>query len=585
MNTLNLHLLASESSDTQFFSSDESAVTSEQLQSFLNASGGLCFGLDGKGRITFVSETTCHVLGYPQNYVIGQHLSSLVSGGQEAEMAELLHSAHQRVEGGRGVIKIMLGSSEERWFEFVLKPSLRADGPFFVAFGYDVSKWKHESTTLEQKYLFDPLTGTGNRIVMKSAIEQGLVNARDRGQIFAVALLDLDGFKKINDTFGHDVGDALLQGVAKRLKQNIRGSDIIIRMGGDEFVILINEITGQQEGMALSERLVKSFKQPFQIGNLQLRVTTSLGIAFSDMHMDEAELLKRADLAMYEAKSKGKNQLSVYSEDLGQRVKAQVDTEQRMYSAVQEGEFLLQYQPIFCPGSKAVHGVEALMRWDKPGGKVSPDFFIPLAEQNGLIHLLGQWAIRSSCAQLLKWEKEGCHVPSISVNISPVQLTHPRFVENVKSSVTSVGLNPSRLVLEITEGALMADPVHSEKILKDLREFGVNFAVDDFGTGYSSLSYLKKFPLQSLKIDRSFISDMLDSNQSKTIVSAVISIAKALGLKVVAEGVETAEQSSALVEQGCTFAQGWLIAPALHPDDFVNKVQAGGLRLACPVAA
>lgn len=532
----------------------------------------------------YASEETCNLLGYPLEAMRGAAFTSFAEACQRPRLVEALSAL--TVPASKPTkqmcLKLLSGMTEERWFDVALRGvTNKAGEQAILVYGHDVTKWKQESQALEAKYLCDPLTGTGNRVVMKAAIEKGILSAKETGKSFAIALLDLDGFKKVNDTFGHDVGDSLLQEAAKRLNRSIQGSDTVVRMGGDEFVILFTDVADKPSGIQMAERVVKSFQQPFYIGNLQLRVTTSMGLAFADFpNASETDLLKRADMAMYEAKEKGKNQYAVYTEEMQQSLQANMDVEQSMYAAIQSGEFYLEYQPIFDPCTLHIHSLETLMRWEKPTGNVSPDVFIPLAEQNGLIHILGQWALRNACAQLVKWEKEGIFIRSIAVNISPVQLAHPRFSASVKSAVYASGVCPSRLTLEITEGTLMEDPDYSARVLSELREFGVGFSVDDFGTGYSSLSYLKRFPLQALKIDRSFIGDMLNCPQSKTIVEAVLSLAKALGLRVVAEGVESMAQCAALAEQKCEFAQGWLVSKALKPDSLAAQLKLGELVLA-----
>lgn len=553
-------------------------IFADYQRAFLSLAGGLNIVLNSEGYILYASEETCNLLGYPPAALKGAAFSSFA----DAQYRSLLVAAIATPSKNPVCLKLMSGMTEERWFDVTVRRiTIKVGEHAFLVYGHDVTKWKQESQALESKYLRDPLTGTGNRIVMKAVIEKGILSAKETGKSFAIALLDLDGFKKVNDTFGHDVGDSLLQEAAKRLTRNIRSSDAVVRMGGDEFVILFTDVSDKPAGVQMAERVVKAFQQPFYIGNLQLRVTTSLGLAFADFpNASETDLLKRADLAMYEAKEKGKNQFALYTEELQQSLQSHMDVEQSMYAAIQSGEFHLEYQPIFDPKTLQVHSLETLMRWDKATGRISPEVFIPLAEQNGLIHILGQWALRNACAQLVKWEKEGIFIRSIAVNISPVQLAHPRFAESVKSAVYASGVNPSRLTLEITEGTLMDDPDYSTRVLSELREFGVGFSVDDFGTGYSSLAYLKRFPLQALKIDRSFITDMLICPQSKTIVDAVLSLAKALGLRVVAEGVETVAQCAALAEQECEFAQGWLVSKALKPEDLVAQLKLGKLVLA-----
>ncbi|MCC5611452.1 bifunctional diguanylate cyclase/phosphodiesterase [Nostoc sp. CHAB 5834] len=547
----------------------------------LNASGGLALGIDCEGKILHASEASAELLAYPREHLLRASLADIVCPGHLDVLNGMLRNAASGATEEQACLRFIGGLPESRWLEVTVKPAqVYSDYPYFALFGYDVTKWVHAENALKEKYLLDPLTGLGNRVLMRKTISENILAAIRSNTQFAVALLDLDGFKKINDTSGHDVGDALLKEVAARLKSSVRAEDTVARMGGDEFVLLLPRITHQSQAVAMAERVIRAFLQPFRIGGQQLRVTTSLGLAFFDSQsLTESALLKRADLAMYQAKDAGKNQLCVYTAAIESRIQAQFDTEQSMFTGVQNGEFCMHYQPIFEPQTKAVVSVEALMRWNRPGGAVPPGDFIPVAEQNGMIHLLGQWALRSACAQLVQWDQEGLVLKTLSVNVSPVQLKHPEFVDSVKAAINDSGIDANRLVLEITEGALMADPEHTEEVLKELCHFGVMFAVDDFGTGYSSLAYLRRFPLKALKIDRSFIADMLVDRPGKAIVFAVLSLARELGLKVVAEGVETEEQRIILAEQGCSYAQGWLVAPALSPEEFKEEVKARSFTL------
>ncbi|WP_423193971.1 putative bifunctional diguanylate cyclase/phosphodiesterase [Cupriavidus sp. H18C2] len=280
---------------------------------------------------------------------------------------------------------------------------------------------------------------------------------------------------------------------------------------------------------------------------------------------------------MYEAKALGKNRYCIYSPELERRLDEQFRIEQSMFEAVQSGEFLLHYQPIVWPGTGEICAVEALMRWEHAGEDIRPDIFIPVAEKNGLIKHLGSWALRCACAQLAAWDAQGIHVGHMSVNVSAVQFLHPNFYDSVRSAIQDAGIAADRLVLEITESVLMTDPKAAERLLLSLRALGIRFAVDDFGTGYSSLSYLRRFPLSALKVDRSFVADMIDSPHARTIVSAVLSLARELGLVAIAEGVETDAQGALLAAQGCDLVQGWRYARALSPADFENAVLDGRL--------
>jgi predicted signal transduction protein with EAL and GGDEF domain len=359
----------------------------------------------------------------------------------------------------------------------------------------------------------------------------------------------------------------------------------VARLGGDEFVLMLDGLESEAEAIRILERVIHVCRQPFLLGGCHVRITTSIGLAFSSAASgnvqpeSESHWLRRADLAMYEAKALGKNRYCVYSPELDRRLDEQFRIEQSMFEAVQNGEFLLHYQPIVWPATGEVCAVEALMRWDHAGEFIRPDVFIPVAEKNGLIKHLGAWALRCACAQLAAWDAQGLQVGHMSVNVSAVQFLHPGFFESVRNAIQDAGISADRLVLEITESALMTDPKAAEDLLMSLRALGLRFAVDDFGTGYSSLSYLRRFPLSALKVDRSFVADMVDSPHARTIVSAVLSLARELGLVAIAEGVETDAQGELLAAQGCNLVQGWRYARALSPLDFEQALADGRLML------
>lgn len=531
----------------------------------LETSGCLALQVTADRQIINATQASADLLGYPLSYLTKASLLDLVVPESRASLDNMLDEAWSSHSSCQQPLHFSNGFNASRWVDVCIRADYDADcGPCLIVVGYDITDWRQKVTKLMEASLHDPLTGLGNRSLMRQTLSRRLTTARNGGGEFAVALLDLDGFKTINDSLGHDVGDTLLKEVSTRLRDAARSGDVVARMGGDEFVLLLDNGTSAEKVLEIVERVLQAFRQPFHIAGCQLRVTTSLGLAYSgDANLSESALLKRADLAMYAAKEQGKNRYFVYTPALEQHLDQQFKLEQRMFNAVQNGEFSLHYQPIFDPRTKEVRALEALMRWDSPDGAVSPAVFIPLAEHNGLINLLGDWAIRSACAQLKLWHEMGIIFDYISVNVSPVQFRHPAFAEGLKQAVTDSGICAQKIVLEITEGALMTNPIQAESLLNDLRSYGFRFAVDDFGTGYSSLAYLRRFPLTALKIDRSFVADMLNSQNGQKIVYAVLSLARELGLTVIAEGVEIEEQAILLADHGCKFAQGWLLSKAL----------------------
>jgi diguanylate cyclase (GGDEF)-like protein/PAS domain S-box-containing protein len=560
--------------------------SARDLKAVLETSGALAIHLDSSGRILHATEASAELLAYPIEHLLRASLSDIVAPDHCDILTGLLRNAWAHSTDEHARLRFTGGLAESIWLEVTIRPDPTPEGvKRFILFGYDVSGWVRAEQSLKEESLVDPLTGLGNRALMRKAIAQYVLTAiRSRTQ-FAVAMLDLDGFKKINDSLGHDAGDVLLKEVAERLKAAVRATDIVARMGGDEFVLLLHGAGDARAATDIAERVISTLRKPFNIAGCQLRVTTSLGLTFSgdSPDMSESLLMKRADIAMYEAKAGGKNQFCVYTPEMDQKQQVQFAIEQDMFDAVQNGEFSLHYQPICAPGKGDVWGVEALMRWERPTGAISPATFIPLAEHNGLINFLGDWALRCACAQLVRWDSMGLHFSYISVNVSPVQFRHPAFAESVQRAIQQSGVDAKRIVLEITEGALMTDPEHAGRLLNELRETGVRFAVDDFGTGYSSLAYLQRFPLQALKIDRSFVADMLESRHGRTIVFAILSLAREMGLISIAEGVETVEQCALLSQHGCDFVQGWLHSKALPAVEIEMAIESGRLQLHPPV--
>ncbi|SDD86818.1 PAS domain S-box-containing protein/diguanylate cyclase (GGDEF) domain-containing protein [Cupriavidus sp. YR651] len=544
----------------------------------LEASGALAMRVDIQGRILEATEATANLLVYPHEYLLRTSVLDIIALESRDRVARLLHATAQDGAPRRERVRIFGGIGASGWLDLRIVHHPAGTGePSLLLFGYDITEWVESERELTERAFLDPLTGVGNRAFIRKRIEE-YASGPDAGQPFAVALMDLDGFKNINDSLGHEFGDALLKEVGARLEDIVRGRQSVARLGGDEFVLMLDGLEAEADAIRILERVIHVCRQPFLLGGCQVRITTSIGLAFASGAMQsESQWLRRADLAMYEAKALGKNRYCVYSPELDRRLDEQFQIEQSMFEAVQNGEFLLHYQPIVWPGSAQVCAVEALMRWEHAGKEIRPDVFIPVAEKNGLIKHLGAWALRCACAQLAAWDAQGIHVGHMSVNVSAVQFLHPGFFESVRNAIHDARIGADRLVLEITESALMTDPKAAEDLLMSLRALGIRFAVDDFGTGYSSLSYLRRFPLSALKVDRSFVADMVDSPHARTIVSAVLSLARELGLVAIAEGVETDAQGDLLAAQGCDLVQGWRYARALSPVDFELAVTDGSL--------
>lgn len=428
----------------------------------------------------------------------------------------------------------------------------------------------------------DPLTGLADRGELMRMLGHAIGQTGDAGGGFALLLVGLDGFKKINDALGHALGDQILCESARRLRTALRGDDIVARIGGDEFALLLPGMRTAEDASTLAHKLLAAMQRPFEHGRGQSHLSASVGIALFPEHAPDAEvLLKQAGIALSLAKQAGRNRCHVYAPEGGALAERRLMLEERMYDAVRNGEFEMHYQPIVSAATGAVVAVEALMRWHPAdGGAVSPAEFIPLAEANGLIAFLGAWSLRASCHQVARWNQRWQARLQASVNLSPAQFRQGDLVGVVERALAESGLPAELLTLELTEGMLMREPERAQELLSRLRERGVNFAVDDFGTGYSSLAYLKRFPLSSLKIDRSFVVDLASDGNDRAIVAAILSLARELGLRVVAEGVENETQYALLRDKGCELMQGYLLGRPEAPQTFEDRVEAGAWRLA-----
>ena len=413
----------------------------------------------------------------------------------------------------------------------------------------------------------DALTGLPNRSLLLDRLDQALTQAARSRQRVAVMFLDLDRFKSINYTLGHAVGDQLLKHVAERLRAAVRAVDTVSRLGGDEFVIVLHEIDRLDDATLVAEKMITALAQAVWVDGHQLHATPSIGISVFPDDSDEAyALMKHADTAMYHAKASGRNTFQFFTPKMNEEATHFFNLEHRLRGALERGEFLLHYQPLVDYPRRAVCGLEALVRWQDPDkGMVPPGDFIPVAEETGLIVPLGEWVLREACRQSSAWQVQGYPPLPVSVNISPRQFRQKDLVEIIRAILEETALPPELLELEITESTLMHDADETMIKLRRIADMGVRLAVDDFGTGYSSLSYLKRFPVHKLKIDQGFVRDLGTDRDDAAIVAAIIALAHALGLKVLAEGVETQAQLAALINYGCAQFQGYLFSTALSP--------------------
>jgi diguanylate cyclase (GGDEF)-like protein/PAS domain S-box-containing protein len=435
-------------------------------------------------------------------------------------------------------------------------------------------------TRVRHQALHDPLTGLPNRSLLLDRLDHWSSRAERDRSTAAVLFVDLDNFKVINDALGHDRGDRLLCSVADRLQRELRPSDTIARVGGDEFVVFCEDVPSEREALAMVDRLVRALDAPFDLGGQAQHATASIGIALGDGSLQPEVLIRNADAAMYRAKERGRARYELFDDEMRQRSITWLETEGELRRAIDRGELCNVYQPIVSPRSGQIVGFEALVRWHHPErGVIPPLDFIPIAEQSGLIVPLGQAVLDQACTEAARWNRErarGAEPLRVAVNFSPRQLSHPRAVESVVETLVRTGLAPELLCVEITESALVDDAAATLGALNALKELGVRLALDDFGTGYSSLTYVRRFPIDTLKIDRSFIDGIVGSNEDEAIVTAVLSMGRALGVHVVAEGVETEEQAARLRSLGCKLAQGYLFSRPVPPEAVRALLAASG---------
>jgi diguanylate cyclase (GGDEF)-like protein/PAS domain S-box-containing protein len=433
-------------------------------------------------------------------------------------------------------------------------------------FLHDHGEERAAEEALAHAYLHDSLTGLPNRTLFTYRLAYALAKGRAPGSV-AVLVLDLDRFKAINDGLGHEVGDEVLVAVAERLVAADGTAEVVARLGGDEFLVLFDGDDAEMEASAYAQRALHALGSPIRAGDGEVFVTASVGIACTSPRVTEATpLLSNADAAMYQAKQRGGATVEVFGEAMRMQVLERMHTEHALHRALERHELRLFYQPVVEIGGSAAVGVEALLRWQHPEhGLMPPNRFIPVAEESGLIIPIGAWVMHEACRQLRMWQAGRVGGPggAVEVNLSARQIDHPEIVATVERILEETGLPPANLTLEITESALMNDAASALRVLRALKELGCTLAIDDFGTGYSSLSHLQRFPLDILKIDKSFVDELGEDHGGAEIVAAVVKLAHALGLQVIAEGVETEEQLDALTRLDCDFAQGYLFSRPL----------------------
>jgi diguanylate cyclase (GGDEF)-like protein/PAS domain S-box-containing protein len=540
-----------------------------KLSSAVTNSGASIIITDKDGIIEYVNEKFCRVTGYEATETINRPINILRpnSEGFRNQPCILDTKYLFKQDNWEGEILCSKKDKTEFWNAVTISAVFdHADViSNYVLSAVDVTALKKANQKMEHLALFDPLTGLANRRLFIERLHHSVLNARRHKKITALLFLDLDQFKRINDTLGHQAGDKLLLTIADRLQTCVRPQDTVARLGGDEFTILLNDITDIESIPSITKNILTRLKEPIKLGKHEIIVSTSIGITLSPNDSINSEtLMKNADLALYMAKDNGRDCYHFFTESLNIRANKLLETENELREAIKHGDFYLNYQPQINLKTGEISSIEALIRWKHPvKGEISPNEFIPIAEETGLIVQIGQWVLNQACMEIQELNKLTGKSLRVAINLSSRQFDDPDLVSIVGQALSDSGLAPENLEIEVTESMLMKDMNSAIKQLNKIRSTGSTLTIDDFGSGYSSLSYLKSLPVDTLKIDQSFVYDIPEDLNAMEIASAVIAIAHKLNLRVVAEGVENIDQRDFLVINGCDFAQGYFFSRPL----------------------
>ncbi len=536
---------------------------------------------DAVGTILNVNPAVCAITGYDEAELRGGNMRMLQSGRHDAGFYEELWHTVATAGFWQGEIWNRRKGGEI-YPELLTISTVRNEAGEIVNYVgtfSDITGIKRSQDELHKLAHHDPLTGLPNRLLLLSRLDHAIERSRRHGEIGAVLFLDLDRFKNVNDSLGHPAGDELLVHVAQRLRARLRDSDTLARLGGDEFVVVLEGIDSPEHAASVAQTLIERLAESFELaGGHVVYIGTSIGISLFPADASVAsKLIQHADAALYEAKEHGKGTYRFYRSALTEAANARLAMEAKLRRGLEREEMVVYYQPLVAIGDRRLIGAEALLRWQDPdAGLVPPDRFIPLAEETGLIVPLGDWVLRAACRQLKAWRDAGIAIDVIAVNLSPRQFLLPDIAERVGAVLLETGLPPSCLEVEITEGALMERPETTLEKLTALKALGIRLAIDDFGTGYSSLAYLKQFPIDKLKVDKSFVTDIPNDPADIAITTAIIGLAKHLDLEVLAEGVETPEQFAFLDQKGCDTVQGFLFSRPLPAEELFRNLGRDG---------
>jgi len=538
---------------------------------FNNASEGIVI-TNADGVITDVNPGFCAITGYTREEAVGKKPEMLKSDRHDSGFYNSIWSSLAELGKWQGELwnRRKNGEIYPEWLNVTSIRDKKGTTTNYIGIFTDITRYINKNIHVRNHAYYDTLTSLPNRTLLNDRLSFMVSHARRNKQLMAILLLDLNRFKFINDTLGYTVGDTVLQTISERLKSCLRDVDAIFRLGDDEFAIILEEIAQLQDAARVAKRILTVSSLPIHVANHELYVTSSIGISIFPTDGNSPEiLLKNAEAAMHRSKELGINNYQHYKPAMNARSFEQLTLEHNLRKALKNNEFLVYYQPLIdlLPGT--IIGAEALVRWRHPElGMILPAQFIPLAEETGLILPIGEWVLHTACTQVRQWQSEFNEDYYVSVNLSARQFQQQDLVSTINRVLKETNFNPELLVLEITESVGMKNPEQTLRVLQELKEMGIHIAIDDFGTGYSSLSYLKRFPIDTIKIDRSFVRDVPNDSNDTAIVLAIIAMARSLKLSVIAEGVETKEQANYLLSNGCHKMQGYLYSPPVCPEDF-----------------
>jgi diguanylate cyclase (GGDEF)-like protein/PAS domain S-box-containing protein len=548
-----------------------------RFRSLIENSSDIITVIDDQGRMRYASPSVEKLLGYQPEDLIGTQLSQhMHPDDAEAVLDHLVRSS----SGGEHSVEFRFRERNGKWRTLEATVNYLLDNPDIngiVLNCRDVTARKRDEDTIRHLAYFDALTDLPNRMLFDDRLAQSLAHSRRKGAPgVAIMFLDIDRFKTINDTLGHGAGDELLRSAAQRLSPCLREEDTLARLGGDDFLFLIPEVSDVETAARIAQKILDCFSKPFRVLDHELHVTGSLGISMFPSDGNDAEtLIRNADTALHRAKEQGRNRYQLYAPAMNAVAFQRLVLENNLRYAVERNEFALHYQPLVSLETGATVGVEALIRWQHPElGRISPADFVPMAEETGVIVPMTQWVLRTACAQMKSWLRSGINLQTMSLNVSPRFFNDSNLPEMVGEVLRATELEGHYLSIELTESVMMGSTDATIDTLQQLKQYGVKISIDDFGTGYSSLSYLKRLPIDTLKIDQSFVRDIPNSPDAEAIAVLIIGMAHSLKLSVVAEGVETQDQKLFLQFKGCDIMQGYLVSRPLPTDEITTFLKA-----------